>query len=404
MPRLSVAALVAVTMVALGSTSVVAGPDLAEDLQETEQQLEDARRRLDQTEQQVGTAESELEAVDRQLVTLTDELRRRERELARAREQLAGARQRTNAAIRRLRETTRELEATRTRLAERRDLLRDRAADVYKHGGNLGLTEAVLGAEDPGELARQLYFLSVVMETDQQVIDAVTEDVARISRLQARADRLRDERAAEAQRVAEARDRIEAATREQRRLVREVGQEQDRREGLLRRLRDDRAAHAELVADLEAESERLAEELAASRWQPGTPGAGTFVWPTEGRVTSGYGMRRDPIFGTPRMHQGIDISGRLGQPVMAAAPGQVYSAGWRGGYGLATVVDHGGGVFTLYAHQSRLGAAPGDVVDAGQKIGEVGSTGHSTGPHLHFEVRVDGAPQDPMEWYRGDGG
>lgn len=399
MPRLIAAALAAMTIVALASTSVVAGPDLAEDLRETEQELEDARRRLDRTQEQVGAAQSELGAVDRQLVTLREELHRRETELARAREQLAEARQRADAATRRLREVTRQLQDTRSRLAQRRNLLRDRAADVYKHGGSLGLTEAVLGAQGPGELSRQLYFVNVVMETDQQVIEEVTEDLGRISRLQAQADSLRDERAAEAQRVAQARNRIESATREQRRLVREVREERDRREGLLRRLRGDRAAHEELVAELEAESERLAEELAASRWQPGHPGAGAFVWPTEGRVTSGYGMRRDPVFGTPRMHQGIDIAGHLGQPIVAAAPGQVYSAGWRGGYGLATVVDHGGGTFTLYAHQSRLVAAPGDVVEAGQKIGEVGSTGHSTGPHLHFEVRVDGAPQDPMRWY-----
>ena len=96
------------------------------------------------------------------------------------------------------------------------------------------------------------------------------------------------------------------------------------------------------------------------------------------------------------MHEGIDIAAATGTPIRAAAAGTVIYAGWLGGYGNLTVIDHGGGVATAYGHQSSLAAGSGAFVAQGQVIGYVGSTGHSTGPHLHFEVRVNGVPQDPL--------
>jgi murein DD-endopeptidase MepM/ murein hydrolase activator NlpD len=96
------------------------------------------------------------------------------------------------------------------------------------------------------------------------------------------------------------------------------------------------------------------------------------------------------------MHTGIDIGAAMGAPIVAAAAGTVIVAGWVEGYGNTTVIDHGGGMSTLYGHQSSIGVTVGETVAAGQQIGVVGSTGHSTGPHLHFEVRIDGNPVDPL--------
>jgi murein DD-endopeptidase MepM/ murein hydrolase activator NlpD len=97
-----------------------------------------------------------------------------------------------------------------------------------------------------------------------------------------------------------------------------------------------------------------------------------------------------------RMHEGIDLGAAYGTPIAAAAAGTVIYAGWMEGYGNLTVIDHGGGLSTAYGHQSNIAVAVGQQVAQGQIIGNVGSTGHSTGPHLHFEVRVDGAPVDPL--------
>jgi murein DD-endopeptidase MepM/ murein hydrolase activator NlpD len=118
--------------------------------------------------------------------------------------------------------------------------------------------------------------------------------------------------------------------------------------------------------------------------------------PVAGRITSGFGMRFHPILHYARMHAGIDFGAAWGSPIVAAADGQVVAAGWGGGYGREVQISHGGGIVTLYGHMSSIAAAPGEPVRQGQVIGYVGSSGLSTGPHLHFEVKVNGQPVDPM--------
>jgi murein DD-endopeptidase MepM/ murein hydrolase activator NlpD len=149
---------------------------------------------------------------------------------------------------------------------------------------------------------------------------------------------------------------------------------------------------AEMEA-LQAVSATLAAKIQAAQAAAGTgggPSAAGFIWPVLGPVTSPFGWRWG------RMHEGIDIGAASGTPIRAAAAGTVIYAGWLGGYGNLTVVDHGGSVATAYGHQSGLAAGNGAFVAQGQVIGYVGSTGHSTGPHLHFEVRVNGVPRDPL--------
>ncbi len=119
------------------------------------------------------------------------------------------------------------------------------------------------------------------------------------------------------------------------------------------------------------------------------------------RITSGYGLRADPLAGGLRHHDGIDVGAVSGTPVRAAMPGIVRFAGRRGGYGNAVIVDHGGGVETRYAHCATLLVKAGAQVLAGEQLATVGSTGRATGPHLHFEVRRDGVAVDPAEWLEG---
>ena len=127
--------------------------------------------------------------------------------------------------------------------------------------------------------------------------------------------------------------------------------------------------------------------------------AGRLVWPTTSRyITSYFGYRWHPIRGAYRFHSGIDIGNYYGEPIYAAADGVVIYAGWLDGYGYTVIIDHGSGVSTLYAHCSRLLVRKGDVVVAGQPIAKIGSTGISTGPHLHFEVRIGGRPVNPLRY------
>jgi murein DD-endopeptidase MepM/ murein hydrolase activator NlpD len=119
--------------------------------------------------------------------------------------------------------------------------------------------------------------------------------------------------------------------------------------------------------------------------------------PAHARLTSAFGSRTDPFTGLPAEHRGVDYGAPEGTPIVAAAPGRVVSAGPRGGYGNAVEIDHGNGLVTLYAHAAELSVAPGETVEAGQRIATVGETGRATGPHLHFEARLGGRAVDPAK-------
>jgi murein DD-endopeptidase MepM/ murein hydrolase activator NlpD len=129
--------------------------------------------------------------------------------------------------------------------------------------------------------------------------------------------------------------------------------------------------------------------------RPPAGAAATLSTHLPGQITSGFGQRNDPIDGTSKYHTGVDLRAAEGSPILAAGAGTVRNAGPRGGYGNAVEVDHGGGLTTLYGHASELLVKPGDKVAAGQTIARVGQTGRATGPHLHFEVRVNDRPVDP---------
>jgi murein DD-endopeptidase MepM/ murein hydrolase activator NlpD len=167
------------------------------------------------------------------------------------------------------------------------------------------------------------------------------------------------------------------------------------KESALRSTRETREEYLEEVEALAAQSASLAAAIRQAQEGAGSTGSGTpsasgFIWPVNGPVVSGYGMRWG------RLHEGIDISASTGTPIWAAAAGTVIYAGWLGGYGNLVVVDHGNGLATAYAHASAILVAVGQQVAQGETVSLVGSTGNSSGPHLHFEVRVNGVAVDPL--------
>jgi murein DD-endopeptidase MepM/ murein hydrolase activator NlpD len=169
---------------------------------------------------------------------------------------------------------------------------------------------------------------------------------------------------------------------------------------------DEEIAHFEaeldgLQADQGSLRRRIAREQATASTAASAVGATGFVRPVPGAITSGFGPRHHPILGYSRPHTGVDFRAPHGQPIKAAQSGVVILANVWGGYGRAVVIDHGGGLATLYAHQSSLAVSYGDRVMAGDVIGKVGTSGLSAGPHLHFEVRIGGEPVDPAPYLSG---
>ena len=274
--------------------------------------------------------------------------------------------------------------------------LRARAAALairsYVHPGGDTLLE-ILGSRDLAEASRRETLLGHVASTDQSILGELRATREDQQSEQSDLARLRDQADARRKAAAARLNELKSARDDQARL---------------RAALDTRIEQFTTEVDALAREQANIENLIRSRASappaarpasggggggggaaPKAAGKGGLIWPVSGPVTSGFG----PRWG--RMHTGIDISAGTGTPIRAAKGGTVISAGSNGGYGLAVVVDHGGGFSTLYAHMSSMSVSGGSV-SQGEVLGKVGCTGSCTGPHLHFETRVGGSPQNPM--------
>ncbi|MGH9154221.1 MAG: murein hydrolase activator EnvC family protein [Acidimicrobiales bacterium] len=298
------------------------------------------------------------------------------------------ARQAVQAALAAVAESEARITATEAEMGELHAAVVNRAVSVYVRPKDNALA-GVIGARDLGEASRRSSLLAQVTNKDRDVLDrlrAMREDLG-----------LEQQKAAAARDVAD--ERRQAVLARLSELQRARQEKQRLSAALDARIR---AYQAEADAVAAAESgltalinSRVSARASRSGGDPGLDGrisGAGLVWPLRGSVTSPFG----PRWG--RLHAGIDISGRSGTPIRAAKAGEVIFAGSMSGYGNCVIVDHGGGLTTLYAHQSRIGTNDGASVGQGDVIGYVGSTGYSTGPHLHFETRVGGSPQNPRRF------
>ena len=251
----------------------------------------------------------------------------------------------------------------------------------------------MLASESISNAIDRLEYLNAVSARDRHVAERAVKIKRRWAEIRNRTHRLlvrvADETHAvelRASRVLTTRDRL-SSNREHLSTERETKQE------TLASVRESKEKWLADIAALQAGSANIAARLrSGGSHSTSTPSAAGLIWPVQGVLTSPFGMRWG------RMHEGIDIGAPQGTPIYAAAGGTVNYAGWEGGYGNLTLIDHGNGLATAYGHQSSFAVSSGQTVSRGQLIGYVGSTGHSTGPHVHFEVRVNGAPNDPLSY------
>mgnify|MGYP001073619023 CR=1 FL=1 len=363
----------------------------------TRSRLESAQAKLEKTEEREGVLTTTLSRFDDRIAGLerrTAALRGREaavgEELAARQAELEGA----EAAVGQARH---HLEVVRGRLKRALIVLRDRLVAIYENGSP-DIVSILVSSGDMSELAATSEYVSRIQSADEAVVDRV-----RSLRDQASRTTLRLEGAAT--QIEAARDQIAAREHE----LAQARASVEARQGELVATRADRQSTLDQVeveadhfgANVRALQQKIAEEItqaSSSVPLPAGPAAGGIsssglIWPVEGVITSGFG----PRWGS--FHPGIDIGVPEGTPIKAAASGTVVllqSEAESGGYGNYTCIDHGGGLSTCYAHQTEFATSLGASVSQGEVIGYVGNTGFSTGPHLHFEVRVEGEPQDPL--------
>jgi murein DD-endopeptidase MepM/ murein hydrolase activator NlpD len=267
------------------------------------------------------------------------------------------------------------------------------AADMYRSARG-GSNYDVINVARPKDLVQGSKYLDEVNSKQHANVRRVT--VLR-DEIESQRRALSDQKAkadAAAEEVEKAKQGIESLRAEIEPARAQAAQEAANEEAQVAQIRT-RKADAE--KELQQVSDAIAAQLRGSTGVSGAPGGCEFR-PAPGPIVSGFGSRENPIGGGTGVHTGVDIAAPMGTPIRACKAGRVVIAGWQGGYGNAVVLDHGGGMGTLYGHQSSMAVSAGQTVASGQVIGYVGSTGNSTGPHLHFEVRLGGTPVDPMPY------
>lgn len=358
-------------------------PILADDL---EDQLQDIQGQIDESRNEQASWQEVIEEVSIKLKAIQADLDAANARLTAIQKEQAD----TN---RKIQETVAAIQEAQNRLQQRQQILNKRVRSIYIHG-QLSYLEVILGSKSFSDFANRLELLRRVIHSDYDLILDIQNQKAQIEakKAQLEADKAHlDVLAAEAQKE---QDAIAAKKAEQQRVLERARANKSAAEQLEKDLID----RSKQVQSLIQERLRQRETDSSGSDESYTQGSGVMSWPCNGVITSPYGYRVHPIFGTAIYHSGMDIGVDYGTPIHAADSGTVIYSGWISGYGNAVIIDHGGGVQTLYGHNQSLNVSEGESVAKGSVIAYAGSTGNSTGPHCHFEVRVNGEPADPMAY------
>ncbi len=342
-------------------------------LQDVSRQIETQQNNLSQTKQQEKSIMEQLQDLEQAMVIKEQQIKTLATEI----ESLEGDISRTEA----------EIKVSEEELQVQVDYLCERLIVMYEDGMDVSYLEVLFSATDIKDFLSRYDLLRYVVEQDMGLIDSINKhkralDIKK-SDLEIQQGELISKR------------EVQRSQRS------ELAAQSSQKKELLSSVRQEKNSYERALQELERTSRELEAMIRAS--QSGEQlGTGVYTWPTPGygAITSPYGMRFHPILKTRKLHTGVDIGAPSGAKIVAADTGKVILVGWQGGYGQTIIIDHGAGMSTLYAHQSRFAVSSGQTVAKGQVIGYVGSTGWSTGPHLHFEVRINGNPTDPMSYIR----
>ncbi len=347
---------------------------IQQDLKETQEKRKEVEKQEQQYINQVGEVEGQLLGALSELDNLNSKLSQAKSEVDKATIGLV------------LKEE--ELKRIDEELKEKIKILNDRVAVIYKNG-NSNILEVLLKAEDFLDFISRLKLMNLFAQQDTQNILEVKEKKTATIGIKKSIIDLREKQK-------EHEDKVKQLVMQAEQKAREIDDICNEKKNLLSRTTANKNALIRMEKELEIKEAEVTRILESYRY--GTAPSGKFAWPVAGRIISGFGYRIHPIFGVRRFHSGIDLVAPYGTLVKAGDGGQVIQAGYFGGYGNSVMLYHGGGFATWYAHLSSINVSIGQFVQRGQVIGLVGSTGWSTGPHLHFEVRINGAPQNPLAY------
>ncbi|MDD5382682.1 MAG: peptidoglycan DD-metalloendopeptidase family protein [Candidatus Margulisbacteria bacterium] len=344
-----------------------------------EQKLREIQNKLKESKEKLLKTKAEEQAVLGKLVIISKELKRTKTNLFLTQRKIMANETQIGT-------LTYELGKIESELLKKEKKLAGRLEEIYKGSGQ-DYIQLLFSSNSMSDFFNRLYFFKKVIKYDSALVQEVRAD----------AHQAKQKRALLQDRTREIKGLAKVFEEKKQEIATQAGIKKKAYEGLKERRED----FEKQVAELERSSkelEGLILKKMAERRGVKVHGSGRLAWPLQGRLTSKYGYRRSPFWGGRQMHTGIDIATKYGTPIKSADSGEVIFSGWWDGYGKAIVIDHGRRITTVYGHMSRIYKQVGAIVAKGQVIGLVGSTGYSTGPHLHFEVRESGKPVNPMKY------
>lgn len=344
--------------------------DEQEKLRRIQEELKASQEKL------IRTKEQQAEVLGK-LVVINRELKKANRSLNRAK----GKIQENESKIGELIVEQRRTEDDLNKKSGKLDL---RVREAFKNG-NLNYLDLLFDSRSMSDFLSRLYFFEKIIVRDADLISGVREDLMTA----------RSQQKMLTGRTREIKELVQVIADNKQKITEQAAE----KEKALQELKARESEYAAKIAELERSSQQLEvmiQKKVAERSRSGLKitSTGEFIWPLQGRITLRFGVRHR----LQGRHTGLDIAAPYGSPIVAADSGEIIFAGWWDGYGKAVVIDHGKGKATVYAHLSRIYPTVGAIVAKGQSIGLVGSTGYSTGPHLHFEVRINGVPKNPAKF------
>ncbi len=383
---ISVIMIVTVSSLALfsntnGGGKVLLAQSLEEELEQVKKDREETQKKIQEAKKQEQAALSEVKVVEEELLTSLSQLDTLNDKLAKAKKDID--------------DTTIDLVMKEDELRKIDDelnkkvaILNGRVASIYKSNNN-NILEILLKAEDFIEFISRLKLMNILAQQDLEIVKEIKDK--KTANLNIKKGIL-DLREQQKERKEEITDLVSQAESKQD----EIESIYDEKNGLLSNARANKNNLIAIEKEYEIKEAEITRILESYKY--GNAPGSKFMWPVAGRLISGFGMRHHPILGYMRFHSGLDLAAPNGTLIKSADGGEVIYAGYDGGYGYSIMVYHGGGFATWYAHCSRILVSVGQAVARGQVIGLVGSTGLATGPHLHFEVRINGGAKNPLEY------
>ncbi len=375
----NVVAVVAVVTLTTQSVTVEATSSLNSQKNNINQQIKDAEQQVEVAKQEKSAVMAEIDAAEAEVAKANQELDAINAQVSQVKWDLAEAEKAYD-------------EAT-VKRDNQYESLKDRVSYMYEYG-DVGYTQVLLEAESVGDFFKRVEYVNSIIKHDKEILASLEETQQQID----------DEIQVISQKKLEA----ETLQAQQKAKTSELEQKQANKERALAKINEDIEAQQDIIYSLEKENEQIEAMIRAaqsSSSSSGKSGAYTYTggqlgWPAPEYkyMSSDYEHRVNPISGRDEWHTGIDLPTPYGSAINAAEAGVVITAGYVNGYGYTVIIDHGGGLSTLYGHNSSLEVSVGDTVTRGQRIANAGSTGNSTGNHCHFEVRVNGKHTDPKPY------